>query len=215
MSSTTAEIERRLKVLEDELARSVQEAPARFRYQIERGRVRFEAVAIAEHRMLRTRLLDYVRHARLPVALTAPVIYVGFVPFVLLDLYLAIYQLVCFPIYGIPHVRRADYVIFDRGRLAYLNALERLNCRYCSYANGLCEYVTEITARTEQHWCPIKHARRIPAPHSRYARFLTYGDAQEYRRELASVQCVRRSAQCGDARPRNTGRVVGTSSWVT
>ena len=36
-----------------------------------------------------------------------------------------------------------------------------INCIYRSYANGLCSYVTEVAARTEQHWCPIKHARRL------------------------------------------------------
>jgi hypothetical protein len=98
-----------------------------------------------------------------------------------LDLAVAIYQAICFPIYGIPKVRRADYLIFDRGRLGYLNPIEKLGCVYCSYANGLLSYVTEIAARTEQYFCPIKHAHRMVRPHSRYAHFLPYGDAAAYR----------------------------------
>jgi hypothetical protein len=94
------------------------------------------------------------------VVLTAPVIYAVIVPLVLLDLFVTIYQRVCFPVYGIPKVNRGDYLIFDRHHLAYLNALEKLNCAYCSYANGLIAYVREIAGRTEQYWCPIKHARR-------------------------------------------------------
>ena len=83
-----------------------------------------------------------------------------------------------------PHVRRADYIVIDRWKLAYLNTIEKANCDYCSYATGLLAYVREVTARTEQYWCPIKHAQRIRAPHSRYKHFVDYGDAEGYKREL-------------------------------
>jgi len=105
----------------------------------------------------------------------------------MLDAAVAIYQLVCFPIYGIPKVRRKDYLVFDRGRLAYLNTIEKVGCIYCSYANGLLALVTEIAARTEQHFCPIKHARRLAKMHSRYANFLPYGDARAYREQSAAL----------------------------
>ena len=49
------------------------------------------------------------------------------IPLVLLDLFAALYQVVCFPVYGIPRVRRAEYMAFDRGQLTYLNALEKIN----------------------------------------------------------------------------------------
>jgi hypothetical protein len=65
--------------------------------------------------------------------------------------------------------------------LAYLNAIEKVGCVYCSYANGLLAYIAEIAARTEQHFCPIKHARSGARPHSRYSHFLPYGDARAYR----------------------------------
>jgi len=57
-----------------------------------------------------------------------------------------------------------------------------------SYANGLCACFTEVAARTEQHWCPIKHARRLRAPHSRYPRFLDFGDASRYRRQIETAR---------------------------
>ena len=47
--------------------------------------------------------------------LTAPVIYSLFLPFVLLDLWVSVYQWICFPIYGIPRVRRGDYIAIDTG----------------------------------------------------------------------------------------------------
>lgn len=132
-------------------------------------------------------LWNYLRHARLLVALTSPLIYACLPPMLVLDLFVWLYARVCFPIYGIPQVRRADHFIFDRGKLRYLNALERLNCIYCSYANGLAAYFSEVAARTEQHWCPIKHGRAPQAPHSRYARFLAFADPAAY----ADVEKVR------------------------
>jgi hypothetical protein len=36
--------------------------------------------------------------------------------------------------------------------------------------------------RTEQYWCPIKHARRVIGAHVQYAEFDDYGDAEAYRK---------------------------------
>ena len=69
-----------------------------------------------------------------------------------------------------------------------MNALEKLNCAYCSYANGLIAYVREIAGRTEQYWCPIKHARRVIGAHPGYAAFMDYGDADGYRKWLEQLQ---------------------------
>ena len=101
---------------------------------------------------------------------------------------MAIYQAVCFPIYGIPKVRRQDYLIFDRGRLRYLNTIEKVGCVYCSYANGLLAMITEVAARTERHFCPIKHARRLAHAHSQYAAFLPYGDGRAYRQQADAIE---------------------------
>ena len=99
--------------------------------------------------------------------LTVPVIYACLILFLALDLAITAYQRICFPVYGIPKVRRGDYLIFDRGRLTYLNAIEKVHCVYCSYGNGLLAYVAEIAARTEQHFCPIGHAQNLRQEHSR------------------------------------------------
>ena len=106
----------------------------------------------------------------------------------LLDLFVSLYQLTCFPVFGIPAVRRSDYIVLDRGHLAYLNLIEKINCSYCSYANGLIAYVREIASLTEQFWCPIKHARRVMAAHTRYVKFVDYGDAERYHTELESLR---------------------------
>jgi hypothetical protein len=102
--------------------------------------------------------------------------------------FVSLYQAVCFPIYGIAKIKRADYLVFDRLHLAYLNALEKLNCAYCSYANGIIAFTREIAARTEQYWCPIKHARRVIGTHARYALFDDYGGAEGYQDRLAKLR---------------------------
>lgn len=109
-------------------------------------------------------------------------------PALLLDLYVAIYQALCFPSYGIPKARRRDYFVMDRRRLPYLSGLEKLGCTYCSYFNGLVAYVQEVAARTEQYWCPIRHRLPLKATHSRYHRFLPYGDAEAHRKRLEAVR---------------------------
>ena len=78
---------------------------------------------------------------------------------------------------SIEKVKRSDYLILDRYHLAYLNVIEKIDCAYCSYCNGVAGYVREIAVRTEQYWCPIKHARRVIAAHERYQRFAEFGDA--------------------------------------
>jgi hypothetical protein len=178
----------KIRVLEAELEAQLAQRRAELRVGLEKGRAFFEEEVLRRHRELRTRLSTYLLNARLLVILTAPFIYAVIVPLVLLDLFVTLYQAVCFPVYGIPKVRRRDYLVFDRHHLAYLNALEKLNCAYCSYANGLIAYVREIAGRTEQYWCPIKHARRVMGAHSRYAMFEDYGDAEGYRKWLKQFQ---------------------------
>ena len=143
----------------------------------------------------RQSLVAYMHEASTASVLTAPVVYSLIVPLGLLDLWTTLYQLVCFPVYGVPRVARRPYFVLDRSRLAYLNGIEKTNCLFCSYANGLVGYVREVAARTEQYWCPIKHAGNVIAPHARYPLFVEYGDAEAYRRDLS----VLRESLQGDA----------------
>jgi len=140
------------------------------------------------HRRLRQSIPAYVIRGSALSLLTAPIIYSLLLPLCLLDIWVTGYQWICFPVYGIARVRRGRYFVVDRHRLAYLNAIEKLHCTFCSYANGLIAYVGEVAARTEQYWCPIRHAQRLRAPHERYRLFLDYGDAHGYRRELPDLR---------------------------
>jgi hypothetical protein len=110
--------------------------------------------------------------------LSAPFIFALIIPFALLDLFLCIYHAVCFRLYRLPPVPRADYVVIDRHHLHYLNILQKLNCVYCGYVNGVIAWARELASVTEQYWCPIKHARKVRGSHTRYAQFIDYGDTE-------------------------------------
>lgn len=139
-------------------------------------------------RVGRPRFWGYVKETRPIYVLGVPVIYGMAVPLALLDVSATLYQQVCFRIYGIPRLRRLDYLVFDRHRLPYLNAFEKLHCLYCSYANQVIAYAREIIARSEQFFCPIKHARRLVDPHERTEKFFEYGDAEAYLQNLLRVR---------------------------
>ena len=178
----------RIRRIEEEIEGEVGRRRAELHADFEDRRIRFEREVVEQQRRFRTGLLKYLAGAELRNLVTAPVIYAVFLPLLLLDLFVTLYQTVCFPLYGIPRVRRRNYLVFDRTHLAYLNAIEKLNCAYCSYANGLASYVKEVVGRTEQYWCPIKHARRVLQAHPYYSGFADFGDAEAYRRELANLR---------------------------
>jgi hypothetical protein len=184
-----------IRALERQLEEALAKRRIELNYKMHDGIVQFEHVVIARHRLLKARLLSYIFGARPAMILTAPAIYSLIIPLVMLDLFVVVYQGVCFPVYGIPRVRRSDYMAFDRGHLAYLNAIEKINCAYCSYANGVLAYVREVASRTEEYWCPIKHARRVLGVHPRYGSFVDYGDADAYRHELEHLRAEARSEE--------------------
>lgn len=188
MTPRISELMAKMREIESDLDAELAKRSAQLRIGLEHGRIAFEEELLRRHRELRRKLLPYLFGARPLVVLTAPVIYAGIIPFLLLDLFVSLFQAVCFPVYGIAKLKRADYFVFDRHHLAYLNPLEKLNCAYCSYANGLIAYTREIGARTEQYWCPIKYARRVVGSHARYAKFDDYGDGEQY---LARLQELR------------------------
>jgi hypothetical protein len=174
--------------LERELETELNRARARWRYRVEAGRVRFEQGVHQMHRRLKQSIPSFLRESSLLNLATAPVIYSLIVPIGLLDLWISVYQAICFRAYRIAPVRRSAYIVIDRQHLAYLNTIEKLNCVYCSYANGVFAYVREVAGRTEQYWCPIRHAKRVHAPHTHYRHFVDYGDAEGYRRRLLALR---------------------------
>jgi hypothetical protein len=68
------------------------------RYRIEKRRAVFDRDVLALHRQMRISLRDFLAAARPMVILTAPVIYSLILPFALLDLFVTVYQAICFPV---------------------------------------------------------------------------------------------------------------------
>jgi hypothetical protein len=188
MNQNINDIVNRIKALEAELERELDRTGSQWRYRLIDKKVRFDQSVLKFQRQFKVNLIKYILTARPRHLLIIPFIYAVFPALVLLDLLASLYHAICFPLLGIPKVHRSDYVVFDRHHLAYLNLVEKVNCAYCSYGNGLLAYLTEIVARTEQYWCPIKHARRNLGAHKRHQYFLDYGDAERYRQELDRVR---------------------------
>jgi hypothetical protein len=178
----------KIRTLEEDLEAELKRKRDEYQFIIEEKRVRFAEEVARQQRRFKTGFFRYLISSRPLNIVTAPLIYAGFIPFLLLDLFLSMYQTICFPIYDIPKVKRSEYMVFDREDLPYLNLAEKFNCFFCSYGNGLAAYFREISARTEQYWCPIKHARRIRSAHSRYPRFFEFGDAESYLKGLERIR---------------------------
>ena len=177
-----------IRQLEQELLEELHAKQEEYSYVVEGKRVRFTKEVREYHRTLARSLRVYFANSRLMHILTAPLIYGCILPALLMDLVVSVYQAVCFRVYGIPRVPRDDFIVIDRNQLQYLNAMEKMNCVYCGYFNGLIAYVGEIAARTEQYWCPIKHARRVGTMHSRYHKFLEYGDGDDFQNRLTALR---------------------------
>lgn len=178
------ELLQRIQSLQEEL----EEEYRKRREDLDEKRAQLAEEFLRTQRRYKMGLFRFLVRSRFLVVLTAPVIYAGWIPFLLMDLFVTLYQYICFPIYRIPRVKRSDYVVLDRGELPYLNLVEKFNCFYCSYGNGVAAYAREVAARTEQYWCPIKHARRIRGAHGRYPQFFDYGDAEAFRQGVERLR---------------------------
>jgi hypothetical protein len=188
MAPSIDELIAQMRDIETEIESAYDQKREDMAFVIEKGRMRFSEAVTEQQRLNKIGSWRFLTRASALSIVTAPVIYAGWIPLALLDLYCWIYQAACFPAYHIPKVKRSDYVTFDRGDLPYLNIIQQFNCMYCSYANGIAAYYREIAARTEQYHCPIKHARKMLAAHDRYPKFFEFGDAESYRLGLVRLQ---------------------------
>ena len=188
MDPNISECMARIRELESRMEDEARQRRQQWQADFESRKVRFEAEVLAQQKRFRMGLMRYVLSADWRSVLSVPFIYPVIVPLLLLDVSVTVYQWVCFPLYRIPRVKRSHYFVFDRSHLAYLNLLEKINCAYCSYGNGLAAYFTEIASRTEQYWCPIKHSRRVLHAHARYQNFVDYGDAENFKNELKELR---------------------------
>jgi len=190
-----------IRRLQDEMETRWEALREQFHYTLEGRKVRFAAEVRRLHRRYRVGVLRYLGDTPPRHIVTAPLIYAMVVPLALLDVALITYQQVCFRAYGVPRVARRDYLVIDRHQLSYLNGIEKVNCMYCGYANGLMSFAQEVVARTEQFWCPIKHARRVQGVHNRYYQFAEYGDGEAYQDQLRKLREALRNETGQGAQP--------------
>lgn len=104
------------------------------------------------------------------------------IPMSILDFFVEIYHHITFPLYGIPMVKRSNYIRIDRQKLSYLSIFNKIGCVYCGYVNGFAAYLVRIAGDTEKYWCGIKHQEGkgfIPQPHQKD--FLPYNDKKAFK----------------------------------
>ncbi len=187
MTQKIKELIEQITALEAELKKEIDKEETKVPFKFQNGRIRFDKETLRRQKQELIGLLRYLSETPILYILTAPIIYSVLIPAFMLDLFVFVYQQVNFRVYKIPLVKRSDYIVFDRQYLAYLNIIEKINCLYCSYFNGLMAYAGEVAARTEQFWCPIKHAKKIAYRHTHYDLFVPYGDTH-YHDELVKLR---------------------------
>ena len=177
-----------IQTLESAVEAELHRAQEKASFRVQEGKISFAKDILRLHRSLKKGMFVYLFSSSFSTVLSAPVIYAMIFPAFIMQIFCSFYQSICFPIYGIPKVERGDYIQFDRHKLAYLNSIEKMNCDFCAYFNGSLAFAREIASRTEQYWCPIRHAIAIKGSHSRYNRFVEYGDAAAYHAQLDQIR---------------------------
>jgi hypothetical protein len=119
--------------------------------------------------------------------LAVPIIWFCIFPALFMNFVLSTYQFICFRVYGIQTVKRSDHNS-DGPPKHQLPEPDRINCVCCCYFNVLVSFVQKIAARTEQYWCPIKHARKVASIHSRYDKFIEFGNPKAYQEMLEKIR---------------------------
>ena len=188
MSDKIREIIEEIEDMKQKLGEEIALHEKHISYEIQNGYVRFEKEVLDKQKENMKNLLSWFRDIPPLHLLTAPIIYGMVIPAVFFDVILFIYQQVIFRIYKFKFIKRSDYVVFDRQYLGYLNSIEKMNCMFCSYFNGLMHYASAIASRTELYFCPIKHAKKIAYEHEFYDTFLSYGDGDEYQEKLKELR---------------------------
>jgi hypothetical protein len=97
--------------LEREVEHELNRAREQWRYRVDAGRIRFDRDVHLAHKRLKQSIPRFIRESSPLNIVTAPIIYSMVVPIALIDVSFSIYQILCFPLYGISHVRRSVYVV--------------------------------------------------------------------------------------------------------
>jgi len=188
MSDKIKEIIEEIEAMKVKLGEEIAQQEKDISYEIQNGYVQFEKEVLDKQKENMKNLLAWFRDIPLLHLLASPLVYAMVIPAILFDIILFIYQQVIFRIFKFKFIERSDYIRFDRQYLGYLNLIEKLNCMYCSYFNGLMQYAAAIAGRTELYFCPIKHAKKVAYEHDYNDEFFRYGDEDEYQKKLEALR---------------------------
>jgi len=188
MNDKIKEIIEEIEAMKIKLGEEIAHQEKDISYEIQNGYVRFEKEVFNRQKENMKNLLAWFRDIPLLHLLVSPLVYGMLIPAILFDIILFIYQQVIFRIFKFKFIKRSDYILFDRQYLGYLNSIEKLNCLYCSYFNGLMQYAAAIAGRTELYFCPIKHAKKVAYQHEYSDEFFSYGDEDKYQKKLEALR---------------------------
>lgn len=188
MNDKIRELVEEIESMKVKLADEISQQESHISYEIQNGYVKFEKEVLKKQKENMKNLLTWFAEVPFLHFFAAPVIYWMIIPVVLFDIALFVYQQIVFRILKFKFIKRSDYIHFDHYYLGYLNPIEKLNCLYCSYVNGLMLYASSIAGRTELYFCPIKHAEKVVSEHMFYEKFLSYGDEEKYQKKLKELR---------------------------
>lgn len=72
-----------------------------------------------------------------------------------LTIVVLLYQWTLRPLFGLERVHWANHVRLDRHRIAGLSPIDKFNCEFCGYANGLCTMLNKELDHLSRHSAPI------------------------------------------------------------
>jgi len=192
MKSKISQILQDIDIKKEELKQAYRDLMDKHDFKLLNWKIKFSKSAILKNRKFKKPFSKDIFFPKIRHLISMPFIYAMLIPVIILDIFLFMYQKISFPLYGIPQVKRRNYIVFDRQILTYLNWFEKLNCIYCSYANGIFSFAVEIAWRTEKYRCPIKHAKKQAWWHEWEKFFADYGDAEEFRKVFNKVKCFKK-----------------------
>lgn len=185
MQETIRDILEKIESLNQDLRKEYDRLATKYGFSLARRKVIFLEEFRKRNKSFKVPAWRYVIPTNIRHILSIPFIYGMIIPAIILDVGVTLYMHAAFRLYRIPLVRRGDYIVYDRRFLDYLNWIQKLNCLYCSYVNGLFAYCVEIGARTERYWCPIKAASKPRFSHGWYKDFADYGNPEEWKEKFS------------------------------
>lgn len=188
MGNTIREILLKIESLNTDLREEYDRLSQKYGFSLQKRKIIFLDEFRKRNATFRFPAWKYVIPTNIRHFFSIPFIYGMIIPTVILDIFLTVYQAFAFRLYRIPLVKRSEYVVFDRRFLDYLNFIQKVNCLYCSYVNGIFAYAVEIGARTERYWCPIKAANKPKFSHGWYKDFADYGNPEEWKEKFTDEE---------------------------